>query len=410
MYVTGLIHRDRLFDLSIRWLTDRLEPGDALFISQVFVFESLLSAPSAMAFMRDVAQVLDPGPYCMDRFRSKDEVRRLIERACPEPGPRATELFQRFRRNPEEFFPRTPVDLIAATLRTGEIVGMMRVKQMRRIADKASRRVADKLAREIWQTARLLAEGRARASGVTIDDLVSTTRDMEDEFFESERAISLAFKDNEILFEKRDLRVDDVMAVKFVGTPEKLDKVERAIVQHSRASIAEREVHAGKYNDVNLLVDIELPPAQQIIKRMKGFDWAFAAARGLDPDACPDDFAGYLASGARNFRIEVILTTLDELVESEFGRSTHEERILSQRHEATYSGRIAQNASAIINYMLLLALSPTVSIDEIPIKMWGRYLEDTISLSIDELFGVEQGQSMFTLFAKHPLEIPGMLI
>jgi hypothetical protein len=51
-----------------------------------------------------------------------------------------------------------------------------------------------------------------------------------------------------------------------------------------------------------------------------------------------------------------------------------------------------------------------VAIDAIPIKMWGRYLEDTISLSIDELFGVEQGQSMFTLFAKHPLEIPGMIL
>lgn len=410
VHVTGLIHRDRLFDLCIRWLADRLDPGDGLFITQVFVFESLISAPSALGFMRDVAKALDPGPYCMDRFRSKDEVRQLIERACPEPGPRATELFQRFRRNPEEFFPRTPVDLIAATLRTGEIVGMMRVKQLRRIADKASRRVADKLAREIWQTARLLAEGRARASGVTLDELISTTRDMNEEFFESERAISLAFKENEILFEKRDLRVDDVVAVKFVGTPEKLEKVEKAIAEHRRATIAEREVHTGAYNDVNLLVDIELPAAGRIVERMKDFDWSFAASRGLDPSTCTRDFSEYLESGARSFRIEVILTTLEELIESEFGRSTHEERILSQRHEATYSGRIAQNASAIINYLLLLAVSSTIDIEEIPIKMWGRYLEDTIALSIDELFGVEQGQSLFTLFAKHPLEIPGMIL
>lgn len=410
MHVTGLIHRDRLFDLSIRWLTDRLDPGDGLFLTRVFVFESLISAPSALGFMRDVARALDPGPYCMDRFRSKDEVRKLIEHACPEPGPRATELFQRFRKNPEEFFPRTPVDLIAATLRTGEIVGMMRVKQLRRIADKASRRVADKLAREIWQTARLLAEGRARASGVRLDELVSTTRDMEEEFFESERAISLAFKENEILFEKRDLRVDDVMAVKFVGTPEKLFDVEKAIHEHPMASIAEREVHTGRYNDVNLLVDIQLPPIGEITDRMKDFDWSFAAPRGLDPSTCDADFAAYLESGARTFRIEVILTTLEELIESEFGRSTHEERILSQRHEATYSGRIAQNASAIINYMLLLALSSRTTVEQIPIKMWGRYLEDTIALSIDELFGVAQGQSMFTLFAKHPLEIPGMIL
>ena len=46
----------------------------------------------------------------------------------------------------------------------------------------------------------------------------------------------------------------------------------------------EREVHRGKYNDVNLLVDLELPPAGEFIDRMKGWDWSEAAARGLDAE------------------------------------------------------------------------------------------------------------------------------
>jgi hypothetical protein len=409
VYLRGLIHRDRLFEIATRWLSDRLEPQDARFVTQVFVFESLILAPSAIGILRNLGRVLDQGPYCLERLRSKDQVRRLIEKACPEPGPRMAELFQRYRRNPEEFFPRTPVDMIAATRRTGEIVGMMRVKQIRRIAEKASRRVADRLASEIWQTARLLAEGRARASGVGLSELVTSPGMMAEEFFEAERAVSLAFREGEIAFRQDDLRVDDVIAVKFVGSLEKLDEVERAVSSYTGAAIAEREVHTGDYNDVNILVDLELPPASGIIDRMRGFDWSFAASRGLDPSRCLRDFEAYVESGARTFRIEIILTTLEELVESEFGLSTHEERVLSQRHEASYSGRIAQNASYIIHYLILLALSPVIEIDEIPIKMWGRYLEDTISLSIDDLFGVEQGQSLFTLFAKHPLEIPGTI-
>jgi len=409
VYLRGLIHRDRLFDVATRWFSDRLDPGDGRFVTQVFVFESLILAPTAIGIVREIGRILDPGPYCLERLRSKDKVRQLIEKACLEPGPRMAELFKRYRRNPEEFFPRTPVDMIAATRKTGEIVGMMRVKQVRRIAEKASRRVADKLASEIRQTARLLAEGRARASGVSLSGLVSSPGVMAHEFFESERAISLAFKEGEIVFQRSDLRVDDVIAIKFVGSREKLEQVERAVFSHPGAVVAEREVHTGDYNDVNLLVDMDLPPVGEIVDRMRGFDWSFAASRGLDPSSCRKDFEDYVESGARTFRIEIILTTLEELVESEFGVSTHEERVLSQRHEASYSGRIAQNASSIIHYLILLALSPVTEIEEIPIKMWGRYLEDTISLSIDDLFGVEQGSSMFTLFAKHPLEIPGMM-
>ncbi len=74
---------------------------------------------------------------------------------------------------------------------------------------------------------------------------------------------------------------------------------------------------------------------------------------------------------------------MDDLVESEFGRCVHEVRILEQRSD--YSGRIAQNASWIIEYMLHLAISPKVSIDELPVKIWGRYLRDTLSHAIARL-------------------------
>jgi hypothetical protein len=106
-------------------------------------------------------------------------------------------------------------------------------------------------------------------------------------------------------------------------------------------------------------------------------------------------FPDYVAGGERTFRAEVILTTRADLVESEFGSAIHEARILEQRHGVPYAGRIASNASFIISFMLMLALSPTIETpDPLPVKMWGRYLPDVYSVAIWKLFGITLGRDM----------------
>ncbi len=40
MYLTALTRRDRLFDVATRWLSGQVEPGDAQFISEVFLGRS----------------------------------------------------------------------------------------------------------------------------------------------------------------------------------------------------------------------------------------------------------------------------------------------------------------------------------------------------------------------------------
>ena len=92
-----------------------------------------------------------------------------------------------------------------------------------------------------------------------------------------------------------------------------------------------------------------------------------------------------MESCRRTFRVELILTTFEDLVESEFGVGIHEQRILDQRDLASEHGRIARNASFIIEYMLRLAISPTVTIDHLPIKIWGRYIRDTVDHSLRRL-------------------------
>ncbi len=404
MYLTGLTHRDRLFDVSARWLCDRVSPGDGRFVTEVFIYENLISAPTVRAFIRDTLQALQPGPVELRHLYTKDEVRTAIMLACREPSLRETSLFRQYRAHPEEFFPHTPVDLVVASRPDGTLIGMVRLKRIRRIADKVSRRVASMLSGEISAAARGLAERRAVTVGVPLNALYTDSQAMDEEWAAAERIVSHRFRDGAIRLEPASMRVDDVIGSKLVGSEEELARFEAAIRAHPSAAIADRKAHRGDYNDVNLDVDLELPPVGAIVDRMREQDWSYAANRGLDPRTLADDFPEYVESGARTIRTEVILTTFPELVESEFGRGMHEERVLSQRFKGTYNGRIAQNASYIVEYLLRLAISPAVEIGELPIKMWGRYLRDTLATAIAGLQGVDVTERLFDSFAPEPPE------
>jgi hypothetical protein len=135
------------------------------------------------------------------------------------------------------------------------------------------------------------------------------------------------------------------------------------------------------------VVDLELPANDVILANMAGIDWSFAAGRGLPIEELDGRFRRYVEGCRRTFRVELILTTFDDLVESEFGVGIHEQRILDQRDLAADYGRIARNASFIIEYMLRLAVSPTVAVEQLPFKIWGRYIRDTVDHVLRELNG-----------------------
>jgi hypothetical protein len=335
MYLSGLTHRDRLFDVATRWLADRLEPTDGRTVTEIFAFERAITAPTVRRFVADLCRTFHRGDLYMERITSKDEVRAAIVAAASHPSTRVAELIDWYRQLPEEFFPRTPVRMSLVTLRNGRLTAIVRRKRIRRIADKVSRRVAEQLTGEIVAVARALASSRPRP---------------------------IAGADRDIAPPSTPAAVG--------GAAERL--------------VADR-IRSGRITGVHYLVDLELPSNEAILANMAGIDWAFAAGRGLRVESLDERFRAYIESCRRTFRVELILTTFDDLVESEFGVSIHEQRILEQRDLADDFGRIARNASSIIEYMLRLAISPTINIEQIPIKIWGRYIRDTLNYAIAEL-------------------------
>jgi len=388
MYLAGLTHRDRLFDIACRWLADRVQPEDGRELTQIFAFERAITAPSVRRLTADLARTLRPGPLRLVRVTTKDAVREAIVAAVTDPTPRVQELLTRYRELPEEFFPRTPVNMSLIFRDDGSLVGMVRRKRIRRIADKVSRQVANQLAGEIDEVARSLATERARREGVALERLRSSREQMVEEFAAAERVVADRIRAMQITLDAERQRVDDVIGIRLMVTSEQLDRLEQALDDREDTWACQRKIHDGSYVGTHYLVDLELPPVEDIVGTMRTVDWSFADGRGVSLFDLESDFYEYVSSGSRTFRVELILNTMEDLVESEFGRSIHEVRILEQR--AAYTGRIAQNASWIFEYMLQLAISPTVVVNELPIKIWGRYLRDTVAQALARLANGER--------------------
>ena len=304
MYLSSLIHRDRLFDIACRWLSDRVDPGDGRTLTETFVFEQTITAPSVRALVSDLARVIRPGPLLLRGVTTKDAVRDAIAAAVTNPCPRVRELVERYRAQPEEFFPRTPVHMSLITDDSSRLVGMVRRKRIRRIADKVSRRVADQLASEIDRTARLLAGQRAQLAGVPLREMVSSRSEMDEDFTAAERLVADRIRVGTLTLDPHQQEVDDLIGVKLLVEPDDIARLEKVLDYREGTSTFHREVHEGPYGGTHYLVDLELPPMEAMVERLRKVDWSFATGRGVSVHELERDAFDYLTSGSRTFRLK----------------------------------------------------------------------------------------------------------
>lgn len=405
------MHRDLLFDITMRWLNNEPKPNDGVRLTEIFLFESAVTAPIVQDIMTGVFTNLYGGELSVQRVEQKDRYRAMLVEGIPHMNEHLAKLVKAYRESPEEFFPGMPVDAILLFAprpqeteqgadRNGgdnscgtnreQLVAMSRIKRTSRVAEKASYRLTDALAGRVRREAEVFAAQRAKDLGVPLSSLVSSKEQMDQDFVAAERVVANEFRNGRFVFQKKQLTINDIIGFKIVGDPKQLATAEHVIGQQSGIRIIEREEHRGHYNATNLLVEIELPSVGKIIDDNAHRDWHQAERLGLEPSQATKDFSAFVESGARSVCTEVILTTYPELIESELGRSLHELRILRLRERQNYAGQIAQNARYLIEFLFAVAYSPTTRVDSLPIKMWGRYLPDTVLTAVGQLFGAPQ--------------------
>ncbi|MBW2589742.1 MAG: hypothetical protein JRD71_03315, partial [Deltaproteobacteria bacterium] len=164
------------------------------------------------------------------------------------------------------------------------------------------------------------------------------------------------------------------------------NKLESVLTRLPGVSIIEKKKHSGSYNAVHYIVELKVNFDYIADKFKKNTKYQNSIKNRLPNFRLYEDFAGFIITGADTIHVDLIFTTFEELVESEIGRSMHESRIFRQRQEQDLNGNISLNIEYIIEYLLAVGLSPTIHMDEIPIKIWGRYLPDTLSYRIRKLY------------------------
>ncbi|MFN2357771.1 MAG: hypothetical protein ABR534_08535 [Desulfotignum sp.] len=378
MYLTAMTHREELFNLTMRWMNDDFHPDDGEKISRIFLYESAISAMVLDRIIQFLNRLYQ-GPLQMERIHRKADLRRQLIAHRPGQNPRMDELAEEFNENPTYFFPHLPIDAVVITDKTSRLIAITRIKRLSRIAEKVSFRLVDALHKEIQAKAEKLADHRAGAAGLPLKAFVSSPSDMQKDFIEAEASVVRRFRDKQVKIDPKALTINDIIGFKIIDQPEVIETLPELFSREPGVTVVEIERHQGHYNAVNLLLDIALPARDILTARLSGMNWETARLRGLDPDEIQKNLSAYVSQGAGSVRIELILTTPEELLEAEFGRSIHELRVLRLRQRQAYGGLLGQNAGYLVEYLLSLAASPITRIPQIPIKLYGRYLPEEIA-------------------------------
>jgi hypothetical protein len=386
MYLTAFVHREDLFDLTARWLCGRPDPEDGRLITEILICDSFVLGETLEALTRELLTMVYEEPVESRPIRFKGELRDLL---CQNPmkiNGRVAELIRHYRTNPDFFYRETPIHGTTYLDRDGRLVGISRIKRPRRIAEKANRYIANWIFRLVKAKAQKMAEERAREFGVPLENLVSSEEEMAREFSDAEAAITERFREGTIRLDKEPLTLHDVGGIKVVAEADRLAHLRERLSGHPLIKIANKGVHKGDYQAESVVLEVAWDRETVCRRYRDGRAWEKYFNRGIPEDRLRQGIEVFLRGALPTLHLELIFTTFADLVESELGRSIHEERIISQRDHKVYKGYIPLNVEFLMEYLFAVGLSPQAQIDGVPVKLWGRYLPDTISYHIHKLY------------------------
>jgi hypothetical protein len=179
-----------------------------------------------------------------------------------------------------------------------------------------------------------------------------------------------------------------VAGIKLVGSDDALAGLEAALPGVPGMRVVDREVFAGRYRATALVLEVSWDAEAVCRAYEEGHAWERYRGRGIPDARLRQGLAPLLAGAAPTLTVELMLTTFPDLVESELGRGLHEQRIITQRDNREYTGYLPMNVEFLVEYLFAVAFSPRIEVTELPIKLWGRYLPDTLTSHIRRLYGL----------------------
>ena len=372
MYLTSCIHREQLFNIAERWFCGKMEPGDALRLTEILICDGFVIRDTLENLAARLLGFICRAPFRTHRIRLKGELRDALCRHPHETSPRLEELFREYRANPDFYYRESPINGVMCLDERNRLVGLFRIKRPTRIAEKANRYIANWIFRIVREKAQEKAEERARRSGVPLRSLLTPEKQMADEFIEAEKAIAGGFSAGAIAFDKAALTINDVGGLKIISDSENLSRLEAEIAADPTIGLVQKELHTGNYNATSLLLHVPWDRERVCRRYLEEKNWEKYTNRGVPEEKLRRGLEPVLEGSDPTLCVELILSTFPDMVESELGSSIHEERILAQRDDRTYKGYIPMNVEFLVDYLLAVGLSPQVEVDHLPIKTVGK--------------------------------------
>lgn len=386
MYLTSFIHREELLEIAERWFWGKPDPGDALRLTKILICDGYVIGETLDSIIDRFLEIIHPSPFTKVRIRSKGELREAICRSGRGCSARVDLLCRNYLKNPEYFYREAPINGLVCLDRSGVLLGSSRIKRPRRIAEKANRRIAKWIFDTVRGEARAMANIRAFVSGIPLDALYTPEPEMVREFVEAEERIARSFREGTIRFDRGAITINDVGGIKIIGEEDELKLIEETLRRDPAVRVSDREDYRGDYEAVSLIVDISWDADLICRKYRGGGNWEKYRNRGIPERELEKGIEPLLDGADPRIKIELILSTFDAMVESELGSSIHEERIIAQRDNKVYKGYIPMNVEFLLEYLFAVGFSPQTDVELLPIKLWGRYLPDTLVTYIRRLY------------------------
>ena len=389
--LNGYLHRELLAAIIGRWLVNRPLPTDARTLKQIVNFNGYAGCVILDAFAHTLFSAIHAGPIASSAVSTKGALKdALIQSPAGIVTPCAADLIARYRRNPDDYFRETPFNgrVYRAGDDAGPYLGSARVKRFHRIAEKTSRYLIDRLLQEVRTRADALADERAARLGTSRDRLDTPIDEQRAEFVRAERRVLESLRDGVLVGEASDFDVNDVLGVKLVVDGEtEMSRVVDHLAGGQRSAIVERQVHAGNYNATSLIVRYHWPRDLVLDRPPTAPAMTILRERGcrFDVEAA---FRTFIEDAEDDVSIEVIVSTYEEMLESEIGRSMHEEWVLLQRERREYRSSLARNVESLVDFMFRFCLARVEDVSEVPIRVWVRYLPDYVEQIRLRLAGV----------------------
>jgi len=395
MYITSFVHREELFEITRRWLCGRPEPQDGCRITEILICDGFVVGEVLEEVAGILIGMIHRGPFRVERIHLKGELRDVLCLGADETTGRVAELVRRYKENPDFFYKDAPINGALCLDEEGRLLGLYRIKRPRRIAEKANRYIANWIFNMVQDRARRLAEERARRLRIPLEMLLTPKEDMAREFISAEETITQSFRDGTIELDRRELSIHDVGGIKVVAEEEKLSRLEGLLVHHPDFRVVEREEYRGDYRARSLILEVPWDRGRITRRYTDSEAWKRYMGRGIPEEELKTGLDRWLEGAEPALRLELILSTFPDMVESELGSCIHEERIIAQRDSKVYKGYIPMNVEFLIEYLFSVGLSPQACVESVPIKLWGRYLPDTVISHIRRLYNVPENGPLY---------------